>query len=55
LLSSCSTTPTVSSALLTELLARIRWHLRADPAVQSRMRYWWTHMEGSARVMEALG
>ena len=42
-------------ALLTELLARIRWHLRADPAVQSRMRYWWTHMEGSVRVMEALG
>jgi hypothetical protein len=38
----------------TELLARIRWHLRADPQVRSRMRYWWTHMDGGAAVMEAL-
>ena len=38
----------------TELLARIRWQMRADPRVQSRMRYWWTHMDGSAPVMEAL-
>jgi hypothetical protein len=37
-----------------ELLARIRWHLRADARVQARMRYWWTHMEGSGAVMEAL-
>lgn len=39
----------------TELLARIRWNLRTDALVQSRMRYWWTHMEGSESVMEALG
>jgi hypothetical protein len=38
----------------TELLARIRWHLRADPQVRSRMRYWWKHMDGGAAVMEAL-
>jgi hypothetical protein len=38
----------------TELLARIRWQMRADPRVQSRMRYWWTHMDGCASVMEAL-
>lgn len=38
----------------TELLARIRWQMRADPRVQSRMRYWWTHMDGSPPVMEAL-
>jgi hypothetical protein len=37
-----------------ELLARVRWHLRADARVRSRMRYWWTHMDGSAAVMEAL-
>jgi len=37
-----------------ELLARIRWCLRADPRVQSRMRYWWTHMDGSSAVLEAL-
>lgn len=43
---------TVANA--TELLARIRWHLRADARVQARMRYWWTHMEGSGAVMEAL-
>jgi hypothetical protein len=39
----------------TELLARIRWQLRADARVQARMRYWWTHMEGSGAVMDALG
>jgi hypothetical protein len=38
----------------TELLARVRWHLRADARVQARMRYWWTHMEGSSAVTEAL-
>lgn len=38
----------------TELLARIRWHLRADARVQARMRYWWTHMEPSGAVVEAL-
>ncbi|HWI89168.1 MAG TPA: hypothetical protein VNS11_08030 [Sphingomicrobium sp.] len=38
----------------TELLARIRWHLRADTRVQARMRYWWMHMDGSDAVMEAL-
>jgi hypothetical protein len=37
-----------------EMLARIRWSLRRDRQVQARMRYWWTHMEGSAPVMEAL-
>ena len=37
-----------------ELLARIRWQMRGDPRVQARMRYWWLHMDGSARVMEAL-
>jgi hypothetical protein len=40
--------------LRTELLARIRWHLRADARVQARMRYWWTHMKGNGAVMEAL-
>jgi hypothetical protein len=43
-------TPTPSA----ELLARIRWQMRADPRVQSRMRYWWTHMDGTPPVMEAL-
>lgn len=38
----------------TEMLARIRWHLRRDAIVQARMRYWWTHMEGSSAVTEAL-
>lgn len=38
----------------TELVARIRWQLRKDARVQSRMRYWWTHMEGGPAVMEAL-
>lgn len=38
----------------TEMLAHIRWHLRADGRVQSRMRYWWTHMDGSSAVMGAL-
>jgi hypothetical protein len=37
-----------------ELLTRIRWHLRLDGQVLARMRYWWTHMDGSAPVMEAL-
>ena len=41
-------------AAVTELLARIRWQLRANAQVQSRMLYWWTHMEGSAPVLEAL-
>ena len=41
-------------AIATELLARIRWHLRADARVQSRMRYWWSHMEGGSAVMAAL-
>lgn len=43
-----------AAGLSTEMLARIRWHLRADARVQSRMRYWWTHMDGSAAVMSAL-
>ena len=38
----------------TELIARIRWQMRGDPRVQARMRYWWTHMDAGARVMEAL-
>jgi hypothetical protein len=38
----------------TELLTRIRWHLRRDPQVLGRMRYWWTHMEPSVPVMGAL-
>ena len=42
------------SAMQTELVARIRWQLRKDTRVQSRMRYWWTHMEGGPAVMEAL-
>jgi len=37
-----------------EIVTRIRWQLRRDPEVQARMRYWWTHMHGSAPVMEAL-
>jgi hypothetical protein len=37
-----------------ELLARIRWHLRGDARLQARMRYWWTHMDGSSAVTEAL-
>lgn len=43
-----------TAASATELLARIRWRLRSDARVQARMRYWWTHMEGSGAVMEAL-
>lgn len=43
-----------SGGTASELLARIRWHLRADAHVRSRMRYWWTHMDGSAAVIEAL-
>jgi hypothetical protein len=42
------------SAMQTELVGRIRWQLRNDARVQSRMRYWWTHMEGGPEVMEAL-
>jgi hypothetical protein len=42
------------SAMQAELIARIRWQLRKDARVQSRMRYWWTHMEGGPAVMEAL-
>lgn len=38
----------------TELVARIRWHLRSDARVQARMRYWWNHMEASGAVLEAL-
>ncbi len=43
-----------SGANTKELLARVRWHLRADSRVQARMRYWWSHLDGSAAVMEAL-
>ena len=38
----------------TELLGRIRWHLRQDARVRSRMRYFWTHMEGSRAVLGTL-
>ena len=38
-----------------ELLSRIRWQLRQHPQVQSRMRYFWTHMDASGAVLEALG
>ena len=41
-------------ASATELLTRVRWHLRADSRVQARMRYWWSYLEGSAGIMEAL-
>ena len=37
-----------------ELLGRIRWQLRQDPQVQSRMRYFWTHMEASEAVLGTL-
>ena len=39
----------------TELMSRIRWQLRKHPQVQSRMRYFWTHMDASGAVLEALG
>ena len=39
----------------TELLSRIRWHLRQHPQVQARMRYFWTHMDANGAVLEALG
>lgn len=38
----------------TELLGRIRWQLRRDAQVRSRMRYFWTHMEGSPAVLGTL-
>jgi hypothetical protein len=38
-----------------DLLHRVRWHLRHHPQVQSRMRYFWTHMDASGAVLEALG
>ena len=38
-----------------DLLRRVRWHLRHHPQVQSRMRYFWTHMDASGAVLEALG
>ena len=38
----------------TELLGRIRWQLRRDPQARSRMRYFWTHMEGSRAVLRTL-
>ena len=38
----------------TELLGRIRWQLRRDAQVRSRMRYFWTHMEGSRAVLGTL-
>lgn len=38
-----------------DLLRRVRWHLRHHPKVQSRMRYFWTHMDASGAVLEALG
>ena len=38
-----------------DLLRRVRWHLRHHPQVQSRMRYFWTHMDASDAVLEALG
>jgi hypothetical protein len=37
-----------------DLFARLRWHLRRDPTVQARMRYWWTHMDGAPGVWDAL-
>lgn len=43
-----------AEGMSTELLARLRWHLRRDSVVQARMRYWWTHMDGGRVVMEAL-
>lgn len=43
-----------ADGMSSELLTRIRWHLRHDAPVQARMRYWWTHMDGGRAVMEAL-
>jgi len=37
-----------------ELLGKIRWQLRRDAQVRSRMRYFWTHMEGSRAVLGTL-
>ena len=37
-----------------ELLGKIRWQLRRDAQVSSRMRYFWTHMEGSRAVLGTL-
>lgn len=41
-------------AVGSELLGRIRWHLRQDPQVQSRMRFFWKHMEGGDAVVATL-
>jgi hypothetical protein len=38
----------------TELLARVRWHLRRDAEVQARMRYFWKHIDGGSAVIELL-
>ena len=54
LLLDCLDRRVIGGESVIELLARIRWCLRADAQVQSRMRYWWAHMDGSAPVMEAL-
>lgn len=37
-----------------ELLGRVRWHLRQDPRVRSRMRFFWEHMEGGEAVLATL-
>lgn len=37
-----------------DLIGRIRWHLRQDPQVQSRMRFFWKHMEGGDAVLATL-
>jgi hypothetical protein len=37
-----------------ELLGRVRWHLRQNPRVQSRMRFFWKNMEGGDAVLATL-
>jgi hypothetical protein len=44
----------IESCADAELVTRVRWQLRRDPRVQSRMRYWWSHMGGGTAVMHAL-
>lgn len=39
----------------TELLTRMGWLLRRDPQIQARMRYFWSRMDASAALMQALG
>jgi hypothetical protein len=41
-------------AIEPELLGRVRWHLRQDPRIQSRMRFFWEHMEGGDAVLATL-